>query len=464
METKQVTIGNVIVFGANLLHIKVLELIAFALKSEPYNDLQAIFVSKTGPKGYFGEYSKHTKSFVISIPRVLESAMEMAQSGNGISMLTACWSNIIYTIWHELHHNVAIAVAEVENLYLGDKWEEIEEETADEYANEKLGESIFELKMELPNSSDFPIFGGRVTEILEQNKGTNWEREQTFMINNHIVWQDKNTQFTSLVEFYQKAMGFTEKVERENPGALMDFSAVPNLYDQQTLPGERRESKAICVSVPGGVDVVQQPAVAQVAQKGEEESMEHYYADEDAVEDDNLDVNYGTDDDNVPWEEDVPFQAACAPAVAVQPQVAPAAVAPVFAAAAVPVQHDVATVIAMLRGVYTRLVEHAHAVTGFNNGVYTNPNGIFTPMQLTDHEKSFGVIVGSKTMCGKDLGYSDVKATGKVGGFIFSQSKVPGYEILINFGGNFRTYRVVCQNPNTNSPYALKCKAGARIG
>lgn len=242
-------INGVHVFNAHLLHEDILTVIKYALVHAPDENLQAIFVNTTGPRSAVGKYDYHTRSFCISLPQIMEDAIDTisVEKDMGMSISGLIWFGLVYTIFHELHHNVAL------HLELGttkaftdldEDWFEQEESDAIDYAEEMVEEAIIRCNAEVPKDIlDIPWIGERVMDFLVKSlDDPEFVRSVKERLDKGIVFEGKGDIYDSMVEYFKANTKHPEKYETENKGAAIEMVAEnPNLFDKKILPGEQRE-------------------------------------------------------------------------------------------------------------------------------------------------------------------------------------------------------------------------------
>jgi len=546
-------INDVCVFGANLLHPKMLEIIKYALVSEPDEDLQAIFMSTTGPRTNVGQYSHHTRSLVISLPQILEDAVNVMGTDDevGLSISAHIWFGIIYSLFHELHHNVALAIelrgGNKNYLDLDDDWHEAEEELAREYAEEKVEEAIIRCKAEVPEDiMDIPWIGERAMDYLvkELKDDPDWVRTIKDRLDNGIVFENKDGAYDSLVEYFKANTEHPEKYETENKGAATEMVAeLPNLFDKKILPGEQRElfpdNLGGSVSPPISEEETKAIAemTAEVLNKGKEPMHDDVHdhlppeatmAPEEcgSVRGDpfapEFDPPQATNEEGLfdwgcwgkfpagvtppGWDEaqerlDKMEKAKAAAQTAAAEQ--PAQTNDPFTVQYTPqVQEEVKTfpggrnaeqfytetgqdtadekMVKVEVGYkkedgsagYKTLYPSAEAIATARHilvGMYMRlyqqmfTGDVLTPVMLTDAEKTLGLVIGCSIWDGTKSIYVDVSKTGTVAGLKYKNGTLPAYDLILNWGGRARRVKMIAQNPEKQSTYGARARAGEKI-
>jgi len=473
MDEKVVKINDKVwLFGAELLPESIQRVISYMLKLEKLNNMQAVFISTTGPNDRYGEYCKHTRSFVISLPYAVKKAMEGGVGG--VNVRTQVWVNIMYVIAHEFHHNVAFVA--IPNMDA--KEENEEEEIAHLYGLEMYERMIIDCEAEMPERGEFPIFDGLIEAALlnemKNHEKRDWAREQMRQIKEGIVFQNEKYRHTSVIEYMKDTEDETKKYEKENPGALMEMTAkadstIPNLFDQHLLPGQQGsllpETHA-AAAAPSVSTAKTETAFQDNSPKGECMVEDDYPCDGEEgewwIEKDtgNAFVDGEMDPPDHSEEDDVE---PTPPVVATKPTETfhrpfETGVKPVASSTA---KTETTNDPSIMRNFWRRLATHMFEHCGFSMGFFSKPQGVFEPMALTPEEKPF--IVSSKTLLRDGYGHEDVKVTGVIRGQLFKDGNLPAYEILVAWGNKTRTVRLIAQNPNKNSRPAAEAKAGNSI-
>jgi len=335
-----------------------------------------------------------------------------------------------------------------------EKWEESEEELAHEYATEMIEKTIINCKAEVPALEDFPFFREAIPDILEMEENQEWKQLHKKRLEDGIVYEDENDIFDSIIDYFIS----TSENDYENRGAPVEIE-------------EKEEKEEEPVKIPTvQKNLFDTMILAGDARKGLVENTEPTKEESASVQgnDGDDDVPWYTNDDNNnqqtggvmnPFEDG--FVTKIQPTVKNTNQAKTQACA-MQASIPVPEASEVGK-LDMLRNIYTRLAEHAHQVCGFSNGTFTNPAGVMTPLELTEEEKASNLILGSKTtLADGSIGYADAK-NGKIYGLLFCQGTLPAYDLLVNWAGTARKVRIVMQNAQKNSEYALRARSGERI-
>lgn len=457
----RVGIEGVEIFGADLLHPKMLEVIEYALKKEKAHNLQAIFVSATGPDHRLGEYCRHTRSFVISLKKVLAEGIDTCsgEKASGLSLIAACWINMVYVIWHELHHNVALAMDW--DATVAD--EDTEEELAHEFAGEMLEPTIMELKADVPAVGDLPWLGDMILGYLveELKDGDHeWVKMQKGYLDGGIVFESKEDIYDSMVDYFLASSDHPEQWGREAAAAEIQMvqEQVPNLFDKKILPGQQGE-----LFKGQGTVQADNTVIAQGVQGGGENTAEvndvHDYLPEEATAtaEDARGQGVAEHSSMDPFAPNFTPDAGMA-----QPDAGMTQVGIVYNQTMQPQPPDtVAADVVVLRGLYVKLAGNIFAACGFVAGGFNNPSGIFTPVTLTEAEKI--MVIGSKTLLKEGYGIADAKQHGAVAGCLYKNGTLPAYELLINWNGAARKMRLIAQNAQKQSEPAARARGGAQI-
>jgi hypothetical protein len=483
----RVMIDNVVIFGANLIHPKMLEVIQYALKKSPEHNLQAIFVSTTGPRDGIGQNLYHAKSFVISLPQIMEDAINVIGSDDdiGLSISAHVWIGQIYTIFHEIHHNVAMKMElgrGKDFLDLGEEWFSAEEVVATEYAQECIEEAVINCNADVPDIINIPWIGERIMDYLvsEIKDDPDFVKSIKERLDKNIVFESKNDIFDSLVEYFKAASEYPEKYEKENEGAATEMVAEnPNLFDQKILPGEQRslfpDNLGGGVSTPNtdekGGEVGTQ-ATETTNKKGEEpmhDDVHDYLPDEatmdpeecGSVRNDPFSPNFtppaNTNGGDFPGgrnAEQFYTETAQETANALNTTVEAHFKrddGSVGKSVHTPTPEANAAAKQVVMGLYQRL--HSHMFTG----------DVYAPMALTDAEKALGLVVGHNTWDGTKIICVDTTKAGAITGLKFKNGTLPAYDVIINWGGKAKRIKLIAQNPNKASQMAARARAGSKI-
>jgi len=462
VEDRVGMIDNVVIFGMDLLHSRQIDIISYALKKMPDNDLQALFILDHGLSGDVGEYCRATRSAAISLHEIMVQAMESSlKEDNGLSLSAQCWIGFIYTLFHELHHNVALSIARAENMT--DEWKKDEEELAKEYASEMVEPCIIDLNAEVPVPDEFPLMDRLLmfmAEELKSNPDSTWAGVQKERIDEGIIFINQDDIFDSLVSYMRESTKTPEKYEGENPGAVVEIKQteeMPNLFDQKILPGEQgnlflsQREITTCADVaeqaianPGGdTGAVLAAMAAQVMDEdgdiGDEDDLPPEACDDGSqghYED------YGND---LPGVSVDPFAPSFTPP-------SPATVSPEASAAAISQSVDTGARDVLIN-FYMRCYQQMFTA------------GVLEPLHLTDAEKSLDLIV--KCMVANPSGEGwiagDVRTAGYIKGCLYSGGKVSAYDLYLNWGGTERHMKLITQNPEKQSKTAARARAGAKI-
>lgn len=487
-------INDVCIFGADLLHPKMVEVIEYALRKEPENNLQAIFISALGPRTRVGQYHHFSRSFVLSLPQIMEDAVHAmgTEEDVGLSVSAQIWIGLIYTIFHEVHHNVALATElgkDGSYLELDEEWHKAEEDLAQEYAEEKVEEAIIECNADVPKDIlDIPWIGERVMDFLvsETKEDPEWVRAVKDRLDNGIVFENKDDIFDSLVEYFRAATQTPEKYEKENKGAAVEMvSETHNLFDKKILPGEQRElfpkNLGESVSPPAGGEGTTMPHMKFNGYGQVDPNNPNMWVQDGQIDTPANSSQKGEgpmhDDvhDHLPEEATMapeecgsvrndPFAPSYEPANPVQdePSVAKRAADPFAAnfphlaakaeAAATQSTAPVQTATwEILYGLYMRLYQQ----------MFTGD--VFTPVMLTETEKAIGLVVGCNTWNGQQTICADVTKTGAITGLKYKNGTLPCYDLIINWNGQARRMKLLAQNPDKASVPAARARAGAKI-
>jgi len=499
MSCKETMIHGVHVFGAHLLHPKMLEVIAYGLEVGVGNNLNAIFISPFGPANRLGDYDQFNRAVSISIPGIVKKASDISTQNstmNGFSLTAICWQELIYTFFHELHHNIAFE--RDANLADSENWKDEEEASAHEYALEMTEDAIIRLKAEVPSMKEFMAFNEALEFLLNEkvDEDDEWPATQRGRIEEGIVFECETETYMSIIDYYLATCENPEKYDRQNEGAAVAMKVeTPTLYDRgmpkskeggdlgSTLSAVKHAAETATTNEEGGAMGHEWNNAGGAA--SEEDMANAMDIDSQVIAEDTEDED---EDIGLPSEvESTPTPASMGTATlfagATQAKTTPSAPATpptqqsLFQQGGMATNSNPAPTAAkevtpeqqMIRNVMIKLVEHALTVAGFTSQGFTNPDAIYnTPLMLTPEEKASGIFVGSKTITNPktgDTGYGDIAATGYITGFVYKKSKVPAYELLMNLGGaSCKIIRVIPQNPNKNSKSAARASAGERLG
>lgn len=455
---ERVTIGNVIVFGAHLLHPKMLEMFEWGLKNTCENNLQAVFVSNTGPRDRVGNYNIPTQSLLISLPQICENALNESAGtaeDKGFSVNAQIWVGILWTFFHELHHNAAAMwkIKKDGDLSLTKDWWKEQDKLADEYGWNKMEECVIQCDGDVPQLDEIPFVSDVVFEFLtsESVNYPQWVRAVKDRMDKGIVFESKGACFDSLPKYFLETTKEPEKFEKENPGAALEMvmeQELPSLFDQRILPGQQGElfgKKMKSVSDP--VVEAENNTINMVKGENNVYSGDNVPNGMDDVHDYLPPEAYGNGgeenfDDEVNGPEDYEDYGRDEP-------VAPQVISPPRFAK--PLQTGLKDIIVAF---WDRM----------NEALFSGADVEKTILPLTETEKALGIIIG--TCIPKGKGAYDVTNVEKIGGihgYYTPAAKVPMYDVLIKWNGVNRRFKLIAQNPDKNSPYAKRAKAGEKI-
>ena len=460
VEDRVGMIDNVVIFGMDLLHSRQIDIISYALKKMPDNDLQALFILDHGLSGDVGEYCRATRSAAISLHEIMVQAMESSlKEDNGLSLPAQCWIGFIYTLFHELHHNVALSIARAENMT--DEWKKDEEELAKEYASEMVEPCIIDLNAEVPVPDEFPLMDRLLmfmAEELKSNPDSTWAGVQKERIDEGIMFINQADIFDSLVSYMRETTETPEKYEGENPGAVVEIKQaeeMPNLFDQKILPGEQGDLFLPQREITTCTDVAEQAIANTGGDTGAVlAAMAAQVMDEDG---------------DIGDEDDLPPEACADESSEALPGVTPSA--DPFAPQTTPPQIDTA---ASVEAVQQSDTIHAPVATGGRDiliNFYTRcyqqmfTGGVLEPLHLTDAEKELNAIVTCMVSNPAGSGYiqGDVTQAGYVKGVLYLNGTLPAYDLYLNWGGVRRHMKLIAQNPAKQSKYGEMARNGAKI-
>lgn len=490
-------IDNVLIFNHHLVHPVMLEAFEFMLKTERNHNLSAIFISPDKLTDRLGEYNEVTRSFIISLPKILEHTLETEGEKQGLSLVTGVWTNMIHVFLHELRHNVCLAINTITsaNPDTPDYQDELEQD-ADEYATILLEQLAAGKKIEMPPLADIPWFNTQVMQVLVDEIAAGekeWAGAHKKLIDQELVFSDGKDFYTSIYDYFWAT---TEQPELYGSGVALqmveeEVTVPTNVFDQELLPGEQmsmfKNNSATLAELEanpdGSVTTITDPAgdhaqgmrergaTEEDIQRGMRNAAAMPMSVPEGVDQDMLemmdvesedvgDANYG---DVVV--EDEPVQAAPVSAAPMPAPAAPAPVATPAAPAVAPATSNAA--LAMCHAVYTRLANHMFAACGhLTDGTFANPAAIaINPMPLSGEEIGSGLFATSYTinMVEMNAVWDDVSKCGGIRGRTFKNGSLPGYDLVINWFGKECRVRLVAQNSTKTSAVAAKARAGAKI-
>lgn len=496
-------IGKAYVFGANLIPESMLEVIGYALACEPENDIQAVFVTNSGPHEAYGEYCKHSRSFIINLKHIIWKAFNDAKDKPvNISIPVQITCDIIHTIYHELYHNVAKAV-------VGEDDYELAEDEADEYAEENMEKAIHNLKIDCINITTLPEGFDLINMLSIEPESVGEEQLNTHyqMIKEGIVFENADGKYTSLREYIKDTTKFPEIYQsNENPGAEMKMEVNSDMTREKNADG----STAL-ISDPNGLHA----AAMRSAGASEEDIARGVRNYEQFCKEnpegcnlpttDGSEQEYGPmdtviqpgiiyeEDDSPPWDDDDSPPWDDEPAVMETPASQTTVDLPVVAApvggdlgntlGAVAAQRDrlvyeedegnteeqpppprdVQSDLATIKGLYKRLNDHIFDKCGFNNGTYSNIEAIYQPIKLTDAEAALVAASQTRLSNGTTGDAYPSECDNQIAGILFKEGTVPAYDLKIRWAGSELKVRLVSQNPKLNSATAARARAGERI-
>lgn len=512
-------INGVKIYNAHLLHEDILTVIKYALVHEPDEDLLAIFVSPTGPRTAVGKYDYHTRSFCISLPQIMEDAVNAISTGEdvGLNISAHIWIGLIYTIFHELHHNVALRLelgTTKPFLGLDDDWFEQEDILAQEYAEEKVEEAVIKCNAEVPKDiMDIPWMGERIMDYLTSSitDDPDFVRTVKDRLDNGVVFENKDDIFDSLVDYFKAATDTPEKYEEENAGAATEMvPETPNLFDKKILPGE--QLKLLPDNLDGSVSVplsegetadIQHLTEEMISQKGEQPMTNdvHDHLPEEATMDpetcgtaselpdepvqswagamagkNNAPAAVSTSD---PFAANFPGSAASADAAGGGGDFPGGRNAEQFYTETAQETANAQNVKveaqykredgSVGRSTHYPAADATAAAFNVLMGLYQRlhqhmfTNDVYQPLMLTDAEKELGLVIGYNTWNGSQVICVDAKQTGVIAGLKYKNGTLPAYDIIINWGGHAKRIKLIAQNPNTASASAARTRAGSKI-
>lgn len=452
-------VGNVCVFGADLVHPDVLGVLNWALERVEHK-LNAVFFTeiRNGEKE-LGLYNAHSRSMVIKLPVILEQVLTSSSDEDlGWGLNAHLWVQTLYCIFHELHHHLAVEADMKENdlKYFTEEWWAKEEEAAADWAWLKTEEVTIKMGLEPPKIDELYWVGDGAMTFLIDNGDPEWARRVKDRLDKGLVFESKGDCFDSLVSYFRTTTEHPELYEKENEGAACEIGVeqeVPNLYDQKILPGQQGElfgRKSESVSTPK-CERAEEPTSVTSTQGGQNMAYTG-----DGIHDHLPPEAYGDYDKGGDAAND-PF----APNYGVQtsnptPTPTPAANTTPTPAPKVP---QVSTGLRdIILNLYSRLDRH----------IFSNAS-IYDLVPLTNAEKELGVVVGCVTRQINEKGESyeivgDVAKTGGVYGYITSKAKVKMYDLKLNWDGRAMRIRLIQQNPNKEgSKAAVRARNGEQI-
>jgi len=466
-EKKITIIDNVVIFNHHLVHPVMLDMFEFMLKVERNHNLAAIFICADGPLGKLGEYERWSRSFLLSLPRILSYTLETEEKADGLSLAAGCWINLAHTFLHELRHNVSRALeVAVKGETDTPEYEESLEQDAHEYAGFTLEKMVAEKKLEMPPLNEIPYFNTAIMETLVEeirNGEREWAGHHKKLIDNNLIYSKDGHIYTSIYDYfldttqqpevYGKPLEVGANDVRKYPLELTDKIGPSNVFDEEVFPGEQMvDTETAEVRTTARLLALADATVAKEANVEFDREELELLDSMDGMEE-GEEADYG----DVICEEATGGTAQSTPAPATPaPQAAPV------------VQGDAhATALAMCMDVYARLADHMFAVCGScSDGSFAKPAQLaLTPMPLSGEEIDSGLFTTSYTVNLENMGavWDDVRKCGGIRGRTFRNGSLPGYDLKINWFGKERNIRLVAQNPTKNTAPAGRARAGAKI-
>lgn len=428
-------IGKAYLFGANFIPESIINVIDYALASECDNNVQAIFITNSGPHKAFGEYCKHSRSFIINLNHIIWSALNNAKKNPlGISIPAIITCDIVHTIYHELFHNIAKAVAVIRDEDEDENYQ-VNEDEVDEYAEYNMEKTIHELQLECVNITTLSGGAELIETLKEEIKNDKKMSTHLTMIEEGIVFENKDCKHLNLSKYLKDTTKYQEIYQsNENAGAEMKMmkvqSEMTNMFDKQIVPGQQMNLfNSTAPATPANTHQV-------------------------IYEDDEY-------DDSPPWDDDEPIAETLANQMVVDlPSEEDENEKEVIVNKP---QQNINNNLQTIKGLYMKMYDHIFEKCGFINGTYLNINNIYQPIQLTEAEAS--LIIASKTILSDGTtGYANASECGnQVAGLLFKDGTVPAYHLLVRWGKRSIKVRLVAQNTARNSEYAARAKAGERI-
>lgn len=496
-EKKIVIIDSVVIFNYNLVHPAMLDVFEHMLKVEHNHNLKAIFICPDGPLGErLGVYNNFSRSFILSLPKILGYTIETEARKQGMSLTAGVWTNMIHVFLHELHHNVAKAT-ETEVDESSDYLECLEQD-AKEYATITLEKLAADKKIEMPPLADIPWFNTHVMQLLidEISHGEKeWAGAHKELIDKDVVFKKGNDSYTSIYEYFKDTTELATLYEKAEgvPLQMSEASKPTNVFDQEVLPGEQMDmfkqnspplnTVPLAPNADGSVTTITDPngnhaqgmrergATEEDIQRGMRNARAagHTVKGDTPVEKEGnltleelelLDSADHMEEGDPARDVDVAYA---------EPQTSPAPAAPAPVAAPSPaVEPSTADkAMAMCMTVYARLVEHMFTVCGHrNDGSFVGATQTaITPMVLSGEEIASGLFAGSYTINLETMStvWDDCKKAGGIRGRTFKNGSLPGYDLMINWFGKIRKIRLVAQNPTKGSAPAARARMGVKI-
>lgn len=468
-EKKIAIIDSVVIFNCDLVHPAMLDVFEYMLKVEHNHNLQAIFISAGGPLGdRLGVYNNFSRSFILSLPKILGYTIETEAQKQGMSLTAGVWTNMIHVFLHELHHNVAKAT-ETEVDESSDYLECLEQD-AKEYATITLEKLAADGRIEMPGLAEIPWFNTHVMQLLIDeisNGEKEWAGVHKQLIDKELVFEKGNDSYTSIREYFKDTTEMAELYSDKMTGVPLQMSEAnqagspSNVFDQEALPGEQMDM--FKQNFPSFAEVAENAGLKPISE-GVNETVaaapkEGNLTAEELAMIDSVDQTYEGEpvDDDFPYEEPE----------TVTPAPAPAAPAPVATPVPNAPAHITNTAMAMCMNVYARLVNHMFTTCGYvSNGLFVGaPQAAITPMTLSGEEIASGLFASSYTIDLNTMSpaWDDCGKTGGIRRRTFKNGTLPGYDIKINWFGTIRKVRLLAQNSNKGTPPAIRAQNGAKI-
>jgi len=408
-------------------------------------------------------------SILINMKKHFDAAEEYIKTAedNQASLRCILWHNLLVSVLHEIHHAKIMATAQQEgkSKYRISWTEELEME-ATEFAVRRIIDIAKTFPIEPPTNEEDPYFGSLIAEFrqsIEESEEA-WAVQERELYDKNIIARGigPNEEVVDILSFKEFLRLSCDDEKDVNDTA---WNSQPNLF---VTPEFQQTVQPMSTLPPA------QPQPPVIIDDGD---VYEYYDDLDTLEDLPIDGM-----DNVPVAEPQPaLNSNQLPPVPEPTTMAPNNVGtfpqvnqfqqPVGTG---PAQHVLPPeeIMAILKEVYMRLYYHIFTKCGFNPQAptsFTNPGAIFDPVNIGDIPNVDKLIKGMDITDAEGNRVNQAPVNGQIKGVVFNESKLPGYWIWINCGGQLRKRTIVPQNPEKRDgngnlkANAVKARQGHRI-
>ena len=441
---------GVTVFGAEMLHPKILVVIEAILEKEKANELKAIhFSDGNHPEGKYGTYLPDMQSMVIYLPKCLEGAVEtlVQQPEIGMSVLGMFWLNITHVTAHELFHDIAYATAPDKND-LPDH-----EEEAHQFGDEIMSELAKTVDFDPPPAEEIPWFHKMIMEIMVEkvNQGNEaWVKAQQEMMEKGLIFKSENAEATSMKTYFE----LTAKVKWDTPTNNYDgLEVVPDVPDAKPTEITNAEDAEALEAMEQLGGYVEETQVGDTLGIEAQPFIPPSGPAPTAAPNSGV-VTPTPGADIPPWQAPTPAAPAAAPV-----QSGPVTFGP-GTPAQTPTPMGDPNMGALLHKVYEAAYNHMFSMCGWNGaGYFTNPLGVYQPVTLP--ADAAHLITQFESVSNGQKGW--YPSNGQLVGELFKNGTLPAYHFEINTGSGTIKRKILAQNPEKGSRPAQEALSGICI-